>query len=191
MKRYLILFCKVRKLGKVWKVLKRFETRYSDWPVKPTSVQANAKISYQSSLGDGSTEASRLSAKITTIRRQYWGWTLRRLQGTSGLRQSYPCFACNIERNFFNDEYLALYWTLFRPLRIHAILSGLVSPFLDELYLYHCFVVDRHRRRSFDHCSASSFTRSRCVWRLEQRASTRPRPSYNCSEFDSFAIHSD
>ena len=37
---------------------------------------------------------------------------------------------------------LTLYWTSFRPLQIHTILSGVVLPFLDELHLYRCSILE-------------------------------------------------
>ena len=37
---------------------------------------------------------------------------------------------------------LTLYWTSFKPLQIHAIFSPLVLPFLDELHLYRCSVIE-------------------------------------------------
>ena len=38
---------------------------------------------------------------------------------------------------------LTLYWTSFRPLQVHVILLGMVFPFLDELHLYRCSVIER------------------------------------------------
>ena len=161
---------------------KYFETRYSDRSIKPTSVQANAKISYQISLGDGSTEAARLSVppegntedehwddykvqvvidKATHAFIQYW---------TKLLQRWISCVVLDV-------IYIASYTR-------YSLRTGFTFPWWTWPLPFPCC-------RSFDHCSTSSFTRPCCDWRLEQRASTKPQPSYNCSEFDSFAIHSD